>query len=147
MAQYISKSALVAEIEKKLQDLIVCKENTSFIEHKVVLSAKTDMCKEILSFIDTLEVKEVDLEKEIEEVKHNYKVDDNRHTSICSADIEWLAKHFFELGLRCKSSYVKLPSIDDTLKEMGVAIDSKIAKSFKESYFMALEKFKEKEHK
>ena len=44
-------------------------------------------------------MKEVDLEKEIEEVKHNYKVDDNRHTSICSADIEWLANHFFELGL------------------------------------------------
>lgn len=45
-------------------------------------------------------VKGVDLEKEIEEVKHNYKVDDNRHTSICSADIEWLANHFFELGLK-----------------------------------------------
>lgn len=50
--------------------------------------------------IDTIEVKEVDLEKEIEDVKHNYKVDDNRHTSICSADIEWIAKHFFELGLK-----------------------------------------------
>ena len=49
---------------------------------------------------DALELKEVDLEKEIEEVKHNYKVDDNRHTSICSADIEWLANHFFELGLK-----------------------------------------------
>ena len=45
-------------------------------------------------------MKEVDLEKEIEEVKHNYKVDNNRHTSICSADIEWIAEHFFELGLK-----------------------------------------------
>ena len=51
---------------------------------------------------ENLEVKEVDLEKEIKEIKHNYKVDDNRHTSICSADIEWLAKHFFELGLKAK---------------------------------------------
>ena len=49
---------------------------------------------------ENLKVKEVDLEKEIEDVKHNYKVDDNRHTSICSADIEWLAEHFFELGLK-----------------------------------------------
>lgn len=40
--------------------------------------------------------------EEIEEVKHNYKVDDNRHTSICSADIEWIAKHFFELGLKAQ---------------------------------------------
>lgn len=55
----------------------------------------------ILSFLDTLEEKDVeDLNKEIEEVKHNYKVDDNRHASICSADIEWLARHFFELGLK-----------------------------------------------
>jgi len=52
--------------------------------------------------LDAVEVKEVDLEKEIKEVKHNYKVDDNRHTSICSADIEWLAKHFFELGLKTR---------------------------------------------
>ena len=51
---------------------------------------------------ENLEVKEVDLEKEIKEIKHNYKVDDNRHTSICSADIEWLAKHFFELGLKAQ---------------------------------------------
>ena len=60
MKQYISKSVLATEIEKKLQDLIACKENTSFIEHRVVLSAKIDMCKEILSFLDTFEVEESD---------------------------------------------------------------------------------------
>lgn len=47
-------------------------------------------------------MKEVDLEKEIDEVIHNYKVDNHRHTSICSADIEWIAEHFFELGLKVK---------------------------------------------
>lgn len=51
-------------------------------------------------------MKDVDLEKEIDEVIHNYKVDNHRHTSICSADIEWIAKHFFELGLKIKENEV-----------------------------------------
>lgn len=54
MKQYIDKAAVAEEIEKMLQSLIVCKENTSFIEHRVFLSAKIDMRKEILSFLDTL---------------------------------------------------------------------------------------------
>ena len=51
-------------------------------------------------------MKGVDLDKEIEEVKHNDKVDDNRHTSICLADIEWIANHFFDLGLKAKDNEV-----------------------------------------
>lgn len=43
--------------------------------------------QEVQCEIDSLEVKEVDLEE---------KVDDNQHTSICSEDIEWLANHFGE---------------------------------------------------
>lgn len=102
MEQYISKSALVAEIEKRIkvsQDYAKCNltEKTRIGNHAQQLELN-----DILSFINTLEVKEVDLEKEIEEVKHNYKIDDNRHTSICSADIEWLAKHFYELGLKAQ---------------------------------------------
>lgn len=60
MAHYIDKDAVIAEIEKKLQDIIAYKENTSFIEHRVVLSTKIDMCKEILSLLDNIEVKEVE---------------------------------------------------------------------------------------
>ena len=67
----------------------------------------------------------MDLEKEIKEIKHNYKVDDNRHTSICSADIEWLAKHFFELGLKAwlekqgnkSEEYVFRPTAGCTIDE------------------------------
>ena len=88
MEQYISKSALIAEIEKR---------RSKNARNRLNLAAAFED-NYLLSFLNTLEVKEVDLEKEIEEVKHIYKVDDNRHTSICSADIEWLAKHFFENG-------------------------------------------------
>ena len=94
MKQYINKAAVVAEIER-----IKKKEcPTDTYEGR----CKLFWFQQFLSFLDTLEAKEVDLEKEIVEVKHNYKVDDNRHTSICSADIEWLAKHFFELGLKAQ---------------------------------------------
>lgn len=89
MAHLIDKDALVAEITKRKKRNVL---NEGAFEEDI----------DILSFINTLEVKDVDLEKEIEEVKHNYKVDDNRHTSICLADIEWLANHFFELGLRAQ---------------------------------------------
>lgn len=50
--------------------------------------------------LDVVKVKEVDLEKEIDEVIHNYKLNNHRHTSICAADIEWIAEHFFKLGLK-----------------------------------------------
>ena len=53
-----------------------------------------------------------------------------------------IAKHFFELG--CASSHVSVPNIDDTLKEMRIDPDSKEANSLKNSYYSALEKFKEK---
>ena len=94
MKQYIDKDALVTKINHHRQ--FTPEHTNAFIE------GEEHAYRTILSFLDSLEVKEVDLEKEIEEVKHNYKVDDNRHTSICSADIEWLANHFFELGLRAQ---------------------------------------------
>ena len=60
-----------------------------------------ELCNHILDgdYGKLVEVKEVDLEKEIDEVIHNYKLNNHRHTSICAPDIEWIAKHFFELGL------------------------------------------------
>ena len=58
MKHLIDKSALVAEIESKLHVLIACKENVHSTEKRVVLWAKIDECNEILSFLDTLEVKE-----------------------------------------------------------------------------------------
>ena len=84
MAQYIDKSALLAEIERIENEL-----NYEIFTDEFL--GKRWFCKHIKSFLDVIELKDVDLEKEIEEVKHNYKVDDNRHTSICSVDIEWIA--------------------------------------------------------
>ena len=91
MKHLIDKATVVAEINRVLNSY----------DPNEITSGRYALI-DLRDFLDTLETKEVDLEKEIEEVKHNYKVDDNRHTSICSADIEWLAEHFYELGFKAK---------------------------------------------
>lgn len=62
----IDKAVVVAEIEKKLQDLIACKKDAFYPEERITLQARINMCKEILSFLETLEVKEDNLLTEIE---------------------------------------------------------------------------------
>lgn len=90
-------SEIVAEIEKCYNK---CLKRAKVIDYDY-WNAKADAYRNVLVILDdTLEVKEVDLEKEIDEVIHNYKLNNHRHTSICAPDIEWIANHFFELGLK-----------------------------------------------
>jgi len=96
MTKYISKDAAVAEIERRKE------------EHKEDYrkygspydSVLCDEMEDILSFLDTLEVKEVDLEEEYEE----YVVDDPIFGNFITNDTMGmeLAKHFFELGLKAQ---------------------------------------------
>ncbi len=77
--ELIDKSAVVTEIEKRIK------------EHH---SGYLVCLKDILYFLNTLEPKEVDLEKEI---------DLYFNALPCRRDdIEIIAKHFFELGLKTK---------------------------------------------
>ena len=96
----IDRDTLVAEIKELIRanELYLSESNTDEIRFQKV--GAYSVLNNLLHFINTLEVKEVDLEKEIDEVIHNYNLNNHRHTSICSADIEWIAKHFFELGLK-----------------------------------------------
>ena len=61
MGKYIDKDALVAEIEKELN--ATKKYSTEYV------NGKKYALKKILSFLDTLEAKEVDLEKELKRLK------------------------------------------------------------------------------
>ena len=100
MAQYIDKAAVVAEIERlKECNRKICGGNFDFLkksypEHYY----STEIYDDILSFINTLEVKEVDLEKEYEE----FVVDDPILGNFIINDTMGmvLAKHFFELGMQ-----------------------------------------------
>ena len=89
MKQYIDKAAVMAEIEKLREDnclFDICVSN---------------MCGELLSFLDTLEVEEVDFETELDEWM---KI--GPHTSYPWCTIpdanKITAEHFFELGLKAQ---------------------------------------------
>ena len=67
MEKYIPKSALVAEIEKRkseLQSRIV--ELGTFESNTLGLFQEMDLYDDIISFLDTLEVKENDLVEELD---------------------------------------------------------------------------------
>ena len=80
----IDKDALVAEIEKRLEK-VGHSNPAAYMEHR-----------RLLDFIDTLEVKEVDLEKELNTYLEKVKKTDE---DIMFGDF---AKHFFELGLKAQ---------------------------------------------
>lgn len=90
MTQYIDKDALVAEIER------LYKEHSS----KEYIDEGGVVLDELEDFLNTPEVKEVDLEKEF----------DNYTKNILACDVEFepfthlynCAKHFFELGLKAQ---------------------------------------------
>lgn len=88
MKELIDKAALVAEIEKLKAYLQIPNAHLEEIQ----------VCDNVISVIDTLEVKEVDLEHEIEKVKRMQRNFEIKNDTI----IEFCAKHFFELGLKVK---------------------------------------------
>ena len=55
-------------------------------------------------FLDTLEVKEVDLDKEIENWLVHGHIADTRYNDYDDNDIESTAKHFYELGMQGKEN-------------------------------------------
>ena len=138
MAQYIDKSALVAEIErriKELQDLFkLFKELDSF--QKTAIHLCIDECKVVLNILDTLEVKDVDLNAAVERYVEQHKSELNGYF-----DIRRIARHFFELGLKAQTN-IKMTNLDDIFIENGIDPNSKQAKIFKESYYTALENLK-----
>ena len=88
MAHLIDKAAVVAEIENRIKET----ESTQ-PKFDQFWAGQISAFKGVLKIIDTLEVKEVDLEKEINEHWGEWAKEDGFH----SIDF---AKHFFELGLR-----------------------------------------------
>lgn len=91
MAQYIDKATLVAEIEKN-KNKIEPERDWHFDEYT---NGYLDALKEVLSLINTFEVKEVDLNLEI-------TLWANAIPEIRLDDVERLATYFFELGLKAQ---------------------------------------------
>lgn len=88
MEKYIPLDALVTEIEKQ--------RNTYISE-----PSKYKVLSRILSFLDTIEVKDVDLEKEANEAWDyifSSGWDENSRMALKHDEYMAFAKHFFELG-------------------------------------------------
>ena len=143
MTQYINKDALVVEIDKRLNELYdllpnaseVVKDNYTKDEANII--GKYTALESFSKFLDTLGVKEVDLEKEIDDWYNTMGI------PITPNALKKTAHHFFELGLNIQQNIsINVTDIDKVIEENGVDPNSKEAKMFKESYYMALEKLK-----
>ena len=100
MPHLIDKDALAAEIKrlKSIQLSIFSKGET--IGRCYDSLTCISVYNEILSFIDSLEVKEVDLKKEIKMFSMNLAMKENNGD--WEKDIAVTAKHFFELGIKAQ---------------------------------------------
>lgn len=108
----INKDALVEEIERLIDEIYAGRPFDSLSrEQQVALW----YVRSIMSSINTLEVKEVDLEKEIKEQSDKYysqcekklqEMDDNDN-DLSFLSLDNYAKYFFELGMQVSNKAQK----------------------------------------
>ena len=100
MTQYIDKSALVAEIKKRGYYAQTMSDNAINGSMRQFYDGMKQDCVDLLSFLNTIEVKEVDLEKEYKDFVEEDPVYNELVNGIVGKAI---AKHFFELGLKASN--------------------------------------------
>lgn len=117
--ELIDKATVIAEIERLIsngQTKLKESEERKDYESYVALAERIATCINVLSFLDTLKVKEVDLEQEIQE-HINECLDIKFPTTdikLIAKDVEYTARKFFELGMKVSNktkkdvSYVKI---------------------------------------
>jgi hypothetical protein len=101
MVQYIDKSAVVAEIKKCYNECL----KRAKINDSDYWNAEADAYRNVLAILnDILEMKEVDLDKEMDKEWNKCEpIDEGMGLEIASIEHEQfdnIAKHFFELGLK-----------------------------------------------
>ena len=99
MEEYIDKAVIKAELEKRLKH----NDARAELDRSAFMAGREKEDEDILTFLDTLEVKEVeepsnDLEEEIDR-----ELDENWYGEYINLDkFRESAKHFFELGLKAQ---------------------------------------------
>lgn len=99
--ELIDKADVVAEI-KRIMDAE--NESINSFEHhrntseKQQYNVRMALLERILFLLNTIEVKDVNLEKEIELIKGDYEQVDVAWNN----DFDFIARHFFELGLKAQ---------------------------------------------
>ena len=110
MEQYINKAALVAEIEDwrdKIKKGIFSIPLTG--SDRAYATFEYEILGKVRDFLDTLETKEVDLEKEIEtHLKDCLDIKfPTTDIELIKKDVAYTARKFFELGLKVKAEINK----------------------------------------
>jgi hypothetical protein len=109
MAQYIDKGALVAEIERRIKEISKEFQESNTIQFSLL--GKVNALENLLPFINTLEVKDVDLEKEAELIangimigvqanKYNTVVYNTKRNDFNHSHLMLAARKGIELGLK-----------------------------------------------
>ncbi len=104
MLQYIDKSVLVEDIDRRIKTNKECMLGLRNLDY---YQGKIDALNDTLSFLDTLEVEveEVDLKKEIYDAQKRFgDIDEMGGYRILIFDDEFrdVLRHFYELGLKTK---------------------------------------------
>lgn len=91
MPQYIDKAVIKAELER-------IEHETNYEPFTDEVLGKRFACRNLLSFLNAIEVKELDIEKEIDkEIETRW-----RGEYLFTSKFRESAKHFFELGLKAQ---------------------------------------------
>lgn len=106
MAQYVDKSAIVEEIKKRIKYYQAKNKKWGVAGY----AGRVAESEEILSYINTLKVKEVDLDNNIREYLTNHfnvyedGVLQSKKSSqpLSTYDIIKVAEYFFELGIQAR---------------------------------------------
>ena len=106
MRELIDKSAVVAEIEGYISNYkdIVAKtdrNDSTWVNSVSMIDAKIGVLQHLLSFLNTLEVKDVDLDREIRRYRMRNPIIQHKEESLYDYMTN-VAKHFFELGIKSK---------------------------------------------
>lgn len=108
--ELIDKAAVVAEIKKRINYYQTRNQKWGIAGY----AGRVAEGEEILDYINTLEVKEVNLEKEFNNLLDNLEGVPRMHHS--DEQIEWgrdIAKHFFELGIKVQNYNGKCKDLGD----------------------------------
>lgn len=108
--KYIDAEKLRAEIERLKKDAwdSILPDEPKYRTHYKV--GRKEVCDDLLSFLDTLQEPEVDLEKEIDsyinssfsEAHDGVLISDANSSEVTYQDMAAIARHFFELGRKAK---------------------------------------------
>lgn len=98
--EMIDKAAVVAEIERKIEAHKETLKNCDSSISEMVLKGSMSAYQNFLHFLNTLEMKKVDLEKEFDRYTKSITAQDIKDEPF--TQLFACAKHFFELGLKAK---------------------------------------------